>query len=186
MLPKSMNIAAWSDLNGKPLCAIQGVSYNKQVQEKDGAQVSAFTGTAEALTALKQGRCIGFLYDDTAIQGILLKPEWSDYTMPLESQDAIPGVSRSARANRNGPRYDEGGRRLGEGRDDPEAGNPVPHQPLEIRRGTAREVQQVGLVAGVDSDGFCRLVQAALHYDWDQPRSCTIRSTARASCTGSW
>ena len=90
MLPKSMNIAAWSDLNGKPLCAIQGAYYNKQVQEKDGAQVSAFTGTAEALTALKQGRCIGFLYDDTAIQGILLKPEWSDYTMPLESQDAIP------------------------------------------------------------------------------------------------
>ena len=90
MLPKSMQVAAWSDLKGKPLCGIQGAYYNKQVQQKYGAEVSAFTGTAEALTALKQGRCIGFLYDDTAIQGILLNPEWSGYAMPLDSQDAIP------------------------------------------------------------------------------------------------
>ncbi len=58
--------------------------------EKFGAQVTAFTGTAEALTALKQGRCVGFLYDDTAIQGDLVDPAWSAYDMPLESQDAIP------------------------------------------------------------------------------------------------
>lgn len=90
MLPKSMHVAAWSDLKDKPLCGIQGAYYNKQVQEKYGAQVSSFTGTAEALTALKQGRCIGFLYDDTAIQGLLLSPDWSAYDMPLDSQDAIP------------------------------------------------------------------------------------------------
>lgn len=90
MLPKSMKIASWSDLKGKPLCGIQGSYYNKQVQEKYGAEVSSFTGTAEALTALKQGRCIGFLYDDTAIQGVLLNSEWGNYHMPLESQDAIP------------------------------------------------------------------------------------------------
>ncbi len=90
MLPKAMHVTSWSDLKGKPICAIQGAYYNKQVAEKDGAQVIAFTGTAEALTALKQGRCIGFLFDDTAIQGELLNPEWSAYAMPLESQDAIP------------------------------------------------------------------------------------------------
>ena len=90
MLPKSMTITSWSDLKGKSVCGIQGSYYAKQVQEKYGAQVVSFTGTAEALTALKQGRCIGLLYDDTAIQGILLNPEWSAYSMPLDSQDAIP------------------------------------------------------------------------------------------------
>lgn len=90
MLPKSVKVAAWDQLQGKPLCAIQGSFYNKQVAEKFGAHLIAFTGVAEALTALKQGRCIGFLYDDTAIEGHLLQPEWKDYDMPLESQDAQP------------------------------------------------------------------------------------------------
>lgn len=90
MLPKSVKVTAWNQLQGKPLCAIQGSFYNKQVAEKYGAHLIAFTGVAEALTALKQGRCIGFVYDDTAIEGQLLKPEWSAYDMPLESQDAQP------------------------------------------------------------------------------------------------
>jgi polar amino acid transport system substrate-binding protein len=90
MLPKSMPVDSWSDLKGKTVCGIQGAYYNKQVQEKDGAEVIAFTGTAEALTALKQGRCIGFLGDDTGISGIRLSAEWSDYVMPLDSQDSIP------------------------------------------------------------------------------------------------
>src|SRR5579875_1463423 len=90
MLPKSANITSWDQIKDKPVCGIQGSYYNKQVAEKFGAQVTAFTGTAEALTALKQGRCIGFLYDDTAIQGDLVDPAWSAYDMPLESQDAVP------------------------------------------------------------------------------------------------
>jgi polar amino acid transport system substrate-binding protein len=53
-------------------------------------QVIAFAGPTEALTALKQGHCVGVLYDDTAIEGDLLEPEWSDYDMPLESQEVQP------------------------------------------------------------------------------------------------
>lgn len=91
MLPKSLKITSWSQLKGKPVCGIQGSFYNKQAAQKFGFNVIAFTGVAEALTAMKQGRCIGFLYDDTAIEGQLLKPEWkTTYDMPLESQDAQP------------------------------------------------------------------------------------------------
>ncbi|MDQ2805054.1 MAG: transporter substrate-binding domain-containing protein [Pseudomonadota bacterium] len=90
MAPKAAKLASWSDLNGKPICAIQGSFYNKVVAQKDGAQIIAFTGTAEALTALRQGRCIAFLYDDTAIEGQLLNPEWKDYAMPLPAQDPQP------------------------------------------------------------------------------------------------
>ena len=90
MVPKSVTITSWDQLKGKPVCAIQGAFYNKQVAEKFGAQVIAFTGVAEALTALKQGRCVGFVYDDTAIEGQLLNPEWKGYAMPLPSQDAQP------------------------------------------------------------------------------------------------
>lgn len=90
MLPKSVTISSWDELSGKPICAIQGAFYNKEVAERHGAQVIAFTGVAEALTALKQGRCIGFLYDDTAIEGQLMNAEWKDFAMPLPSQNAQP------------------------------------------------------------------------------------------------
>jgi len=90
MVPKSMNLKSWESLKGKPVCGIQGAYYNKEAAENFGLQVVAFTGTAEALTAMKQGRCVGLLYDDTSIEGDLLMPEWSDYDMPLESQDAQP------------------------------------------------------------------------------------------------
>jgi polar amino acid transport system substrate-binding protein len=36
------------------------------------------------LFALKQGNCIGYVYDQTFLQGKLLDPEWSaDYALPL-------------------------------------------------------------------------------------------------------
>jgi polar amino acid transport system substrate-binding protein len=90
MLPDTVKITSWNQLKGVPVCAIQGAYYNKDVAEKYGATPVAFTGVAEALTALQQGRCNAFLYDDTAIEGQLQKPAWKNYGMPLPSQDAKP------------------------------------------------------------------------------------------------
>jgi polar amino acid transport system substrate-binding protein len=90
MVAKSMNLKDWNELKGKPVCGIQGAYYNKEAAEKFGLNVVAFTGTAEALTALKQGRCVGFMYDDTALEGELNSPEWSSYDMPLDTQNAQP------------------------------------------------------------------------------------------------
>lgn len=91
MLPKSAHITSWAGLKGRAVCGVQGSYYQKPVQENYGVQVVSFRGTTEALAAVKQGRCIGLLYDNTAIDGILLEPEWGDaYHMPLETLDAIP------------------------------------------------------------------------------------------------
>jgi polar amino acid transport system substrate-binding protein len=90
MLAKTVPVKSWSQVSGQPVCAIQGAFYNKEVAEKYGAELVAFTGVAEALTALKQGRCNAFLYDDTSIEGKVSQPEWSGYYMPLPSQDPKP------------------------------------------------------------------------------------------------
>lgn len=90
MVPKTVKLTSWKQLKGVPVCAIQGAFYNKEVAEKYGVETVAFTGVAEALTALRQGRCDAFLYDDTAIEGKLTDPAWKDYNMPLPSQDAQP------------------------------------------------------------------------------------------------
>jgi len=82
---KSDGIKTWEQLKGKKVCLIQGAFYNKELQEKYGIEGVAFPGTAEAYTALKNGNCVGFAYDDTAIVGEMAKPEWSDYEMPLDS-----------------------------------------------------------------------------------------------------
>lgn len=90
MVPNTVKMKSWDQLKGLPVCEIQGSFYNKDVGEKFGAEAVAFTGVAEALTALRQGRCNAFLYDDTAIEGKLQDPAWTNYDMPLETQDAEP------------------------------------------------------------------------------------------------
>src|SRR3954469_13550761 len=85
MALKSAKLTTWDQLRGKKVCLIQGSFYNKELQEKYGIDGVAFPGTAEAYSALKNGNCVGFAYDDTAIVGEIQKPEWSDYEMPLDS-----------------------------------------------------------------------------------------------------
>jgi polar amino acid transport system substrate-binding protein len=90
MAKKSENLKSWEQLKGKKVCLIQGSFYNKELQEKYGIEGVAFPGTAEAYSALRNGNCVAFAYDDTAIQGELQKPEWKDYDMPLDSILVVP------------------------------------------------------------------------------------------------
>jgi polar amino acid transport system substrate-binding protein len=90
LTPKSAGIKTWDGLRGKKVCLIQGSFYNKELQEKYGIDGVAFPGTAEAYAALKNGNCVAFAYDDTAIVGEMQKPEWSGYDMPLDSILFVP------------------------------------------------------------------------------------------------
>jgi len=101
MALKSQKVGSWDQVKGKKVCLIQGAFYNKELQEKYGIEGVAFPGTAEAYAALKNGNCMGFAYDDTALVGELLKPEWAAYEMPLESLLPVPwgmGVKQGEKA----------------------------------------------------------------------------------------
>src|SRR3546814_9601482 len=69
------NFTKWEDLKGAPVCGIQGAFYNRKTSEEFGAEIVAFKGTAEALTALKQNRCVAFVYDDAFIVSRLAEAE---------------------------------------------------------------------------------------------------------------
>ena len=75
----------WEQLKGQKVCGIQGAWYNKPVAEKYGADIVAFKGQAEAETALMQGNCIAWVYDDTAFAERLADAKWKDYEMPLDT-----------------------------------------------------------------------------------------------------
>lgn len=87
---KSLHLTDWAQLKGKPVCLIQGAFYNKELQEKYGVEPVAFKGTTEAYAALKAGNCVGVGYDDTALYGQVLDPEWKDYEVPLKSILVLP------------------------------------------------------------------------------------------------
>lgn len=90
LTPKSAHMKDWAQVKGKPVCLIQGAFYNKELQEKYGVEPVAFKGTTEAYAALKAGNCIGVAYDDTALYGQVLDPEWKDYEVPLKSILVLP------------------------------------------------------------------------------------------------
>ena len=90
MSPKALSLDNWEDLRGKPVCGKQGAFYNKIVNERYGAEVVAFTGNAEAKQALRDKKCIAWVYDDSSIMSDLSSGNWNDFEMPLSSEDDNP------------------------------------------------------------------------------------------------
>ncbi len=87
---KTSEFDEWQDLDGVPVCGVQGAFYNRKTEEEFGADIIGFTGTSEALNALKQGRCAAFVYDDSFLASRLQEAEWAEYEMPLETIDDAP------------------------------------------------------------------------------------------------
>ena len=90
MAPKSMNLKTWAELKGKTVCGVRGAYYNLEAAADFELRVTAFADPSQALRALKQGGCVALLFDDVAIEGHLLQAEWSEYDMPLKSQEVQP------------------------------------------------------------------------------------------------
>lgn len=90
MSPKAVGITDWEDLRGKPVCGKQGAFYNKVVNERYGAEIIAFTGNAEAKQALRDKKCLAWVYDDSSIMSDLSSGNYDDFEMPLNSEDDNP------------------------------------------------------------------------------------------------
>jgi polar amino acid transport system substrate-binding protein len=100
---KKAGLKSWEQLKDQKICAIQGAWYNKTVAEKYGADIVAFKGTTEAETALLQGSCVGWVYDDTFFVERLSDPKWAAYEMPLPSILEEPWGMAVRLEERDGP-----------------------------------------------------------------------------------
>lgn len=90
LAPKALKLNNWEQCRDKPVCGKQGAFYNQIVEKRYGAKVVAFTGNAEAKQALRDKKCIGFVYDDSSIMADLLSGNWDDYEMPMPTEDDNP------------------------------------------------------------------------------------------------
>jgi len=90
---KTSGIAKWEDLRGKIVCASQGSSFVKPLQEQYGAQVRGFKTSSESLLALRGGNCVAAVHDSTLIQPLLRSSaEWAGYAAPI-TEEILPAPS---------------------------------------------------------------------------------------------
>jgi polar amino acid transport system substrate-binding protein len=87
---KNSGLKNWTDLKGKPVCAVQGAYYNRRTGEEFGATLVSFKGVTEAMAALEGGNCVGTVFDTTFFAGIMADAKWADYAMVLPSIDPEP------------------------------------------------------------------------------------------------
>ena len=90
MSPKALGLTEWEDIRDKPVCGKQGAFYNKIVSERYGAKIVAFTGNAEAKQALRDKKCVAWVYDDSSIMSDLSSGNYDEFEMPLASEDDNP------------------------------------------------------------------------------------------------
>jgi len=90
LAPKALKFKNWSDLKGRDVCGKQGAFYNKVIEERYGAKVVAFTGNAEAKQALRDKKCVAWVYDDSVIAADLASGSYDDYEMPFKTEDDNP------------------------------------------------------------------------------------------------
>lgn len=97
LLPPDSPVDDWRDLLGLKVCATQGALFNKAMAQRYLLDLQLFNGTRDAKLALRDGRCAGWLYDDTAIAGELRAPEWQGYKTPLPPALSSPWAIAAAR-----------------------------------------------------------------------------------------
>ena len=92
MSPKALGFKAWEDLRGKKVCGKQGAFYNQITEERYGVEIVAFTGNAEAKQALRDRKCVAWVYDDSSIGSDLASGNWDDFEMHWHLKTTIHGV----------------------------------------------------------------------------------------------
>jgi polar amino acid transport system substrate-binding protein len=83
-------ISDWQGMRGQKICATQGAYFNRPMSQRYLLDLVMYKGTRDALLALKDGRCIGFLYSSAAVQAYLKKPELAGFTAPLPPAMVAP------------------------------------------------------------------------------------------------
>src|SRR5699024_6318708 len=63
----------WDELRGRTVCLAEGAYFNRQLVQRYLIKPLVFSGTRDNLLALKDGRCVGWAYDDTALRQIVKK-----------------------------------------------------------------------------------------------------------------
>jgi polar amino acid transport system substrate-binding protein len=98
-------VSDWSKIRNRTVCAVQGSYFNKPMSERYLLQLQTYKTVRDAMLALRDDQCSGFLYATAVLQGKLKLPEGAGYSMPLSNAIIKPMAIFIASAER-GTRLD--------------------------------------------------------------------------------
>ncbi len=101
LTPKAMGLTQWSELKGKPVCGNQGAFYLQKIEQEYGATIVAFNNAAEGKQALRDKKCVAFVYDDTTINADYAAGGWDDFEISLPVEDFAPWGAAVAKSEEN-------------------------------------------------------------------------------------
>jgi polar amino acid transport system substrate-binding protein len=93
-------IKTWADVRGATICATQGSYFNHEIAKRYLLDLEVYANGRDAKLAVRDGRCAGWLFDNTAIEGDLHLPAWRDYRLALPPQLSTPWAIAIARRER--------------------------------------------------------------------------------------
>jgi polar amino acid transport system substrate-binding protein len=89
-VPPDSTLRDWPEVRGQKVCVTQGSYFNREMTRRYLLEPMMFNNARDAKLAVRDKRCVGFLYDNTALAADLLKPEWAGYKTPLPAALVTP------------------------------------------------------------------------------------------------
>ena len=90
LLREDAKIGTWADLRGQNVCGLQGSLWNRLAKQRLLLDATAFNSTREAGQALRNGHCVGWIYDEVLLLHEIETGEWEGYTVSLPTRFVLP------------------------------------------------------------------------------------------------
>lgn len=83
-------IKSWEQLKGRTVCLSEGGSYVGTIAATYGATEQVYKAPADALLALRTGKCDAAVHDSTLLEELLKLPEWKKFSARLPVGTLVP------------------------------------------------------------------------------------------------
>ncbi len=90
LLRTDSGILSWEDLRGRTLCSVQGSIWNRLASERLLVETISLNSTREAALALRNGHCVGWLYDEVNLLSALATGRWNGFSVTLPTRFVAP------------------------------------------------------------------------------------------------
>ena len=90
LMRSDSGISSWEGLRGRTLCSVQGSIWNRLASERLLVQTISLNSTREAALALRNGHCVGWLYDEVNLLSALAGGGWDGFTVSLPTRFVAP------------------------------------------------------------------------------------------------
>ncbi|WP_220702113.1 transporter substrate-binding domain-containing protein [Trinickia fusca] len=95
-------VSRWDELRGNTVCATLGSYFNRPMALRYQLNLQTYANNRDAKLGVRDGRCVGWLFDNTAIASDLRSPQWRDYHVDLPLQMETPWAIAVARSEQGG------------------------------------------------------------------------------------